>query len=134
MADPGFERGKKCRCGHLHFAAKCCVQWDCACKQFVDPRTKAQAERAQIAAGLPPLAAIESTVQRCARCQEPIIWGIHNGRPEPLNHPPVRVLLPIRRQGTRFLVSAGDAYTSHQLTCKETDAYKGRAGHESGPD
>jgi hypothetical protein len=131
VADPGFERGRTCRCGHVHFYVNSCSQsYKCNCKGFVDTRSKKQVEASAAAAGIPPYPLAESLVQRCASCKAEIVWSIHNGKHVP---PPQRALIPVKRQGNRFVVAFREVYTSHLVTCGNADNHKGRAGHESGP-
>lgn len=133
MADPGFERGRLCRrCGHHHFHINSCNQ--CACPAFVAATTAKQVQRSADAAGLPAYPVQEPTVVRCASCGAEIVWGIHNGKPTPFDHPPRRAWIPVRRIGSRFAMVSREVYASHLVTCGNGDNHKGRAGHESGPD
>jgi hypothetical protein len=132
VADPGFERGRICRCGHPHFHVKSCSHWDCSCKGFVDTRTKKQAEASAAVAGLPSYPVQETVVQRCASCGASIVWGVHNGKSMPLDYPPQRAWAPVKRGRARFLVVSCEVYHSHLVTCGNADNHKGRAGYESG--
>jgi hypothetical protein len=134
VSDPGFERGRMCRCGHYHFHINACTDRLCECKRFVDPRPKKAAEASAAAAGLPPYPAQETLVQRCGSCGAAIVWGVHNGKSMPLDHPPQRAWAPVRRGRARFLVVSCEVYHSHLITCGNADNHKGRAGHESGPE